>query len=220
MPPRLLTLLFCLALVPIVSCNKLTAPPPPVAAPAAATPPTALPPSCSVESTRTFELADGAEMRLWDLKASGLKRLTARLLIATDGKVQPATEIEYKWPKWSSTDPAATGQLVLLFQDGAAFGAKGKRLVQLALDLQNSPSNSKTTKRSQRLLEGDLQSRVTNATGTGSLARQEIVYSQLLQPSDAPLGSVTLSSDPESLAGASQDGRTVVAVELEWADAN
>src|SRR5688572_18410417 len=106
MTNRVLPLLACLAVVPLAACNKPGMPP--VAVPATVAP-AAEQPGCSVVAKRDMKLADGTELRVWDLNAAGLKHLTARLLIATDGKVEPANEVEYKWSAWSPDAKPATG---------------------------------------------------------------------------------------------------------------
>lgn len=191
-------LLACLAVLPLTSSNKPAAPPAP---------------SCAVESAREHKLDDGAELRVWSLKANGLKRLTARLLVATDGKVQVANEVEYKWEPAASE---ASGQLVLLVQDGKAFGVKGKRLPLMALDLHGSPPHAKTGKKMGLLLEGELHSRMTNSSYTTPLGERSVLYAQLFLPKADATGTFTLGSDLESVGAASKEGRTVVAVALEW----
>ncbi len=216
MAMRIFPLLACLAVLLLISCNRPAAPPAPsAAAPLAGPEPKAAPPSCGVESPRAVKLDDGTELLVWNLKANGLKQLTARLLVATDGKVQTANEVEYKWDKWEPTAPEASGQLVLLLQDGRAFGVKGKRLPLLALDLQGSPSHAKTDTKMGLLLEGELHLRLTGNTPGNSLAKRSIIYAQLFSPKDDVLGRFSLGSDLESVAASSKDGRTVIAVALE-----
>jgi hypothetical protein len=215
---RTFPVLACLVILPASACNRAAAPPAPVAAtPVAETEPKTIEPSCAVESAQEIKLDDGTEMRLWNLKASGLKRLTAQLLVATDGKAQTANEVEYKWDKWEPTAPAASGQLVLLIQDGKAFGVKGRRLPLMALDLRDSPSNIRTAKKLALFLEGELHPRITSSSYGTPLGQKNLIYAQLFTPKVVDTGSYSLSSNPESVADASKDGRTVVAVLLEWA---
>jgi hypothetical protein len=111
MARRIVHLIVCSEIVPMISCNK------------SAAPRMAAPPPCALVSARDVKLDDGTELRTWDLRTFGLNRLTARLVVATDGKAQTAREVEYKWEPGAGS---ATGQLVLLIQDGKAFGAKGR----------------------------------------------------------------------------------------------
>jgi hypothetical protein len=200
---RAFPILACLAVLPLTSCNKRSS--------------QAVGPSCSIESVREHKLDDGTELRVWNLKANGLKELTARLLIAADGKVHPASEVVYKWDKWDPATPAATGQLVLLIQDGKAFGVSGKRLPLISLDFYGSPPHVRTGTKTGLLLEGELHSRISTSAGQGTeLGQQRLIYAQLFVPKpDSPGGE--LSTYVESLAAASKDGRTVLAVALEWA---
>lgn len=155
-------------------------------------------------------------MRIWDLKLSRLKQLTAKLLIATDGKIQTANELDYKWEAWEADAPAATGQLVLLVQDGKAFGVKGKRIPQMGLEIQGAPSQSMTGKKSNLFLNGELLPRFSTATQKQSLGKRNLVYAQLFTLKDNLASGFSLTSDPEQLADASKDGRTVLAVEVSW----
>ena len=172
----------------------------------------------SIESRREFVLQDGTQLQIWNLKASGLKSLMGRLLIATDGKMQTANEMEYKWEKWETSAPAATGQLVLLIQDGKPLGSKEKRLpLFMLLDLQNSPSNLRTGKQVGLLLEGDLLNSLSSCSEAGTLPRKSIIYTHNCFCPVPPQGCHFHSgSDPDSLIAASKGGRTVLAVELEW----
>jgi hypothetical protein len=210
MAMRSIPLLACLAVLPLTSCNK-------PAAPAAVPGPKSGQLTCAVVSAQEHTLDGGTDLRVWSLKANGLKRLTARLLVATDGKVQVANEIEYKWNEWDSAAPEASGQLVLLIQDGKAFGVNDMRLPLIALDLQGSPSHAKTGNKMQFLLSGELHPRMSSSSYATPLANRSVLYAQIFLPkADAP-GPLTLGSDVDSLAAASKEGGTVLAVALEWA---
>ncbi len=212
-------LLACLAVIALTSCTKRVEQPE-VPLPGGGVPNFGIgetAPFCSIESRREFGLQDGTQLQVWNLKMSGLKSLTSRLLIATDGKMQTANEVEYKWEKWEQSSPAATGQLVLLIQDGKPFGVKEKRLPLLALDLQNSPSNSRIGKQQGLFVEGDLLNSMSSSSEAGSLMRKSIIFAQLFMPRSTTTMSISLGSDLESVMIASKGGRTVVAVEVEWA---
>ena len=172
--------------------------------------------SCSFEAARTVKLDDGTELRIWDMKLSGLKQLTAKLLIATDGKIQTANEIDYKWETWAADATAATGQLVLLVQDGKAFGTKDKKLPLMGLDIQGAPSQSMTGKKSSLFLTGELQSRSSHTSQKGSLGKRNLVYAHLFVPKDNDMGNFSFGSNPDELAESSKNGRTVLAIEVTW----
>jgi hypothetical protein len=213
---RLVPLLIGMTSLAALSCGRPATP----ATGGAAMQPTLAKPaaevSCGIESSRTVKLDDGTELRIWDLKLSGLKQLTAKLLIAVDGKVETANEIQFKWDAWGADAPAATGQLVLLVQDGKAFGAKDKKLPQMGLEIQGAPSQSMTGKKSGLFLNGDLQSRLATASQKQSLGKRSLIYAQLFVSKDKSDGNFSLTSDPEQLAAASKDGRTVLGVEVDW----
>lgn len=209
-------ILVCLIALSAASCNRQPSQPTVVAVTPRMPAEPSVTPSCEVESSRTVKLDDGTELRIWDLKMAGLKQLTAKLLIATDGKVQTANEIEYKWETWEAS-VVATGQLVLLVQDGKAFGVKDKQLPLLGLDLKGEPPRFMTGKKSNLLLNGELQSRMSTAMQKQSLGKRNLIYAHLFTPKDNPASGFSITSDPEQLAAASKDGRTVLAVELSWA---
>lgn len=214
---RLAPAMVILTVLILTSCNKPAAPQATVVeVPVVETQVTPINPSCAIESDREFKLEDGIELRIWNLKANGLKRLTARLLVAQNGQVQTANEVEYTWDRWEPDAKAATGQLVLMIQDGKKFGVKGKRIPMLAVDLKDSPSYSRIGKNSGLVLEGDLQSRMMNSSYSTPLGPRSILYSQLFSPTGETGQSYSLSSSLESLATNSKNGRMIVAVEFEW----
>jgi hypothetical protein len=166
---------------------------------------------CAITSVRSLEPGNDTELRIWELQSRGVSRLTARLLVATDGKVRTPCQLEYKWEPPGS----ASGRLMLIIQDGKAFGAQG-RLPLLALDLQGSPTPMRTEISSRLLVPGDLKSRMTNVVNKSErLPQQSILYAQLFMPDDGA-GALNLQ-DAESLAESSKGGRTVMAVALDWA---
>ena len=207
--------LAAMSVVSAVSCNRQVTPPTAVAVSPRVPAEPAATPSCEVEASRTVKLGDGTELRIWDLKLSGLKQLTAKLLIAVDGKVQTANEIDYKWEAWDAST-VATGQLVLLVQDGKAFGATDKRLPLMGLEVQGAPSHAMTGKKSGLFLTGEVQSRFSTAMQKQPIGKRNLVYAELFTMKDKLDSGASLSSDPEQLAAASKDGRTVLGVEVGW----
>jgi hypothetical protein len=218
---RLLAFLVFIALATLTSCSKTE--PPKGATPDSVTTvsfggaePKTTNPSCSIESAKEIKLGE-QELRIWTLKASRLKQLTARLLIANDGQVQTPNEVTYTWPAWNAQPPVASGVLVLLIQNGKAFGAKGKLLPQISLNIEGSPSNAMSEKKSDLFLEGEFHSRATNSSYGSQLGQKVVIYSQLFLPKVDTPGSHSLSSDVESVTAASKNGGRVIAVALEWA---
>jgi hypothetical protein len=198
--------LLCPAVVLVASCGKQV---PPAAAPNA--------PSCAIEASREFTLGGGTEVREWDLRAAGLRRLAVRLLVATDGKARPAAEAEYKWDRWAPDDPPATLRLVLLMTDGRAFGAKGKWLPRLRLDAAGSPPHAMVESRPELVLEGDWHERMSTAMTPQPLLAQSVLFARLFLPrADAALSYTMRGSDAAAVAAASSGGQAVVAVLLEW----
>jgi hypothetical protein len=175
------------------------------------------PPFCSLESHQTVELQAGSTLQVWNIRAHRLKHLAARLLIISDGKVQPANEVEYKWDKWEKEQPATTGQVIYLLQDGQAFGAKNKRLPQIGVEVQNSPSHARASKQATIMLKDDLQPRVgmSSVTETAPLANKSRLFAQVYTVVGQH-DNVSITSEFDSMIEASKNGRTVVAVTLEW----
>jgi hypothetical protein len=221
MAPRIQSLLICFTLVTFASCSKPTpkqrALPEPVATVSSTESElkTATR-SCSIESSREFKLDDGNEIRIWNIKTFGLKLLTVRLLIVTNGNAETVNELEYKWQTWDSNSPPASGQLVFLIQDGKLFGVKGKRFPQISLDIEGSPSNTKTGKKVDLFLEGEFNSRMTNVSNGTHLSQNSVIYSQLFLSKADTSGTASLGSDLESVIASSKHGGKVIAVTLDW----
>lgn len=198
-------------------CGRPADPAPAVAVAPAADPPSAQP-SLAVEAGPERTPVVGTEYRIWTLKAAGLKRLSAKLVYVADGKSETLADVEYKWDKWEPTAPAATGQMLLLIQDGGFFGAKGKRRPVLDLDLRGSPDHSRVGKTTGQTLDGDSRSPLTTASMTSPLGRKSVLWVRMYEPATAPVtGAYSLSSDDEaSLTAAAKGGRSVLAVVVEW----
>jgi hypothetical protein len=211
MAVRTAPLLVLIAVTVAMSCNKTAKPP----GPSSSTGPRV--PSCSAEATPEVQLTDGTELRVWNLKASELKQLTCRLLVITDGKVQTANEVEYRWENWEPSALPVTGQLAVLIQDGKAFGVQGKRLPSMTLDFKNSPPYTRIEKPTKLMLEGELHPEMgSTLTRTNQLGEWTAIYVRVFTPTPNTSKAYSLG-DREGLVKASKGGRTVVAVELEWA---
>ncbi len=127
MSHRIPFLLGCLAIGALPACSKHQPAPPAATTAVPAQIETSIEvPTCSIESKREINVGEGTELWVWNLKLAGLKQLTARILIATDGKVVPGSVLTYRWEGWKPEQPAATGELVLIIQDGKIFDVKGK----------------------------------------------------------------------------------------------
>ncbi len=200
--------LFCLTVL-VVSCGK-------PARPSGGSSTTTMP-TCEIEAIREFELDSGTTMRMWNLKATGLKKLTIRLIVAIDGKAQISSEIEYKWEHWEPTIPAATGQIVLVIEDGKAFGAKEKRLPLLGLDIANSPDHIRNESRKDLILEGKWYERMSSSMTPQPLSEKAVLYSKLFLPNGNTASKYEmLGSDAEAVAAASNGGQALIAVLTEW----
>jgi hypothetical protein len=204
----------CLGVLLLAGCER-SAPPPAAAVGAARGPANGTVPFCSIVAHQKHELAAGTELNLWHLWAHGLKELRAQLWIISEGKVETIGDTHYKWDRWDNHQPTATGQIILLMQDGQAFGVKGKRRPQLVLEIQDSPGHAKTGQQVAFTLDGDLQPRTTNAGFSTPLANKAILFSELYMSGHDMLPA-TLSSDLDGLIEVSKKGRTVMAVNLEW----
>ena len=206
MAMRAFFILACLGVLSLTSCTMPAARPAP-----------AVERSCAIESGGWVRLDDGTELRIWNLKANGLRRLTARLLVVTDGKAQVANEVEINWDEWEPASSEASGQLVLLIQDGKVFGAKDKRLPQIGLDVQGSPPQDRFEKKMTLLMDGDLHSELSRSSYSTPVGEEGVLHAQLFVPqTDAPFSS-TLGWDLDSFAATAKEGRAVVAVTLGWA---
>jgi hypothetical protein len=214
MSARSLSFAAYLGVLLLAGCER-SAPPPDAAIDAARGPANGTVPICSIVAHQKHDLASGTKLHLWHMWAHGLRELRAQLLIISEGKVETIGDTHYKWDRWDSHQPTATGQIILLVQDGQAFGVKGKRRPQLVLEMQDSPGHAKQGTRVDFSLEGDLRQRATNSNFSTPLANRAILFSALYAPAQ-DMQRATLSSDLDALIEVSKKGRTVMAVSVEW----
>jgi hypothetical protein len=140
--------------------------------------------------------------------------LTARLRVSSNGQVQTAGEVRYAWDQWDKDQPAATGRLVYLVQDGAPFGQKGKRLQQLALDVKGSPGFVRSYTHSPVVL--DIKGGGMSSTLSGMA--KGIVFHDVYLPTPG-LGKVEMtlpSLNAAEFAQASRGGQTHIALDVDW----
>src|SRR5438094_830910 len=67
-------------------------------------------PGLTLEAPDSYALGPGAEAVVWGFKAQGVRELTARLLVARDGRRLPGSETVCRW-KGESGSPPTDGQL-------------------------------------------------------------------------------------------------------------
>ena len=176
----------------------------------------------SVDSYRKLDLQPGIQLHVWNIRANRLKELTASLLVIRDGKPQTASKIEYKWEKWDNSQPPATGQIMLLMQDGQLFGVKDKRWPLLTVDFPKQQDGISARTTSNIAIEGDLNPSMATSTNSGNLlsfppgqTHKAILYGEVFVPANF-VGSLSFGPTIESLVEAASEGRTVVAISLEW----
>ena len=167
------------------------------------------------QSELTFN--PGIKFTVWNLRASRVQELSARLLVISDGKAAVAQQAVYTWDKWPEGKPDAVWQLYYLLMDGEPFGSNNKRLRVVSLKFDDTPPGRTSTQNSSLFVEGifgiqDSESRNQNSVVPG---RAEIIYSAFYDPTKGG-SSHAFSDTVDSLVDASKGGRTVVAVVLEW----
>ena len=172
-------------------------------------------PFCSIEMSPYKLQEEAFTLQSWSLKLYGLKSLTSRLMVVSDGKVNVANEVTYIWEKWEPSTPPASGQLFLVVHDGSAFGAKGKRLPSLAIDFQNGPRGGHHARNSGLLLEGDLKDKLWSSWPWSFEKGKAMIFSQLfLSPGDQ-FQAANIAPGLENAIATSKGGRTVLLVEME-----
>lgn len=189
---------------------------------AAATKPNSAPapdtsPRCQVVSNDKVGFGPNANVTAWNLEIAHVQELTARLALLADGQSKTLTEITVKWDKWPADAKPAKGRLVYLVQDGAAFGAKDKRLASLSLSIPDGPSSSRTERRSSDLLEGDWASFGGTQTTSGdvSAGTPHVLSVELFRPATSIPDVTSWSSTLDSLLEASKKGVRILVVVVE-----
>jgi hypothetical protein len=201
-----------LVLVPLAACNRTPSAqqaPAQVATPAADHQPAG--PELRVQSWQELDFGAGAKGRVWVLTGQQFKRLTARLVVARDGKAMPGTEMQCEWDVPSENVDA---QLALLLQDGAPFGAKGKRLPSLSLAFRSGSPQKRVTRSSPSVLDS-LPAMLSTATTGTTVSRKDFLFAEL--SGDQKSGeSYSLGGDVDSLVESSKNKRMVIGVVVEW----
>jgi hypothetical protein len=195
---RRVFLLAALLVSGAASCSKNAAPPPPPPAPAS---------PCAVESAHALRMGTGTDVQLWNLRTSGLSRLSVRLLVATDGTVRTAAEAHYEWEAGTGS---ASGPVALLTQVGSP--------PSLAVDLRGGTPTTRTTSATLPPIGKDLRSCFTVSTAeTRRLDKRSFLYAQVFAPPASEDHSLLVPEGVDSLPAASQGGRTIVVIALDWA---
>jgi hypothetical protein len=171
-------------------------------------------PFCTIEMSPYKVQEETLTLQAWSLKIYGLKSLTSRLLMITDGKVNVSNELTYIWNKWEPSTPSATGQMVLVVHDGSAFGAKEKRLPTLGMVFQGGPKWEYSARNSGLFLEGNLKDKFGSSWPWNLELGKAIIFSQIYMAPDK-FQIANISSSIESAIATSKEGRPVLAVEVE-----
>jgi len=164
-----------------------------------------------------LEFEPGIKMTVWDLRASRVGELAARLLVIKDGKSEVAQEAIYKWDKWPESKPEAVWHLYYLLQNGEPFGAKHKRLPAITLKFDDAAPSNLAGKHLNRLVEGEfrLQHSEARKDSTIDSSRPDLVYFGFYDPAKGD-SSVNIRPTVEAIVEATKGGRTAVAIVVEW----
>jgi hypothetical protein len=157
-----------------------------------------------------LHIGAGTQLREWELRGSGVKELTVRLLVAVNGKSKLVQQEVYQWQK---PRPDARLELLLLVQDGEPFGAKNKHLPSFAVRAKGLPVEASSSKREPTFLEGPFAVGVGADRFKGPVApgKPFIVQWDLLGgTTDAKIGSV------DDLVEATKGRRSGLILVLEW----
>jgi hypothetical protein len=191
--------------------------PPPAVTPTAtvATSSTAGPaaafPELRARSWQELDYGQGTKGRVWTLTGQQLKSLTAKLVVARDGQKLPGTEIKCTWDVPS---PSIEGQLVMLLEDGSAFGAKGKRRPSMALQFRSGGPDGRKSM-AAGAVHDTLPPRASSAATDSTVSNQEVLFYEI--SGDSVVGeTISIGGSEESLIEASKNKRLVVGVLIEW----
>lgn len=175
-------------------------------------------PFCEIDNDRKSNFTGGkggAVLETWEIRASRVKRLAARVLLIRKGKITPVNEVEYKWDSWEPGDRVATGQLMLLSED-AQPGNDGWRLPLLALQIQNCPSPISQVRSSRSGLTVNRElAPFASAAVYDITTRKQYLANQVYAPQGKG-GSASFGSTLEDIVSNSSNGREVVSLEFEW----
>ena len=177
-----------------------------------------------LDGYRKHDMQPGLQLHVWNLRLHGLKQFSASLLVIRDGEPYTAKNIEYQWEKWDDSEPQATGQILLVMQDGVAFGAGDKRVPLLSADFPKLPEGSATSTFSVYTIEGDLKPAISVLPSAGSLRsfppeenHKAVLYAEIYVPSkDLANSSFFLAPNMDAIMKEARSGRTVIVVLLEW----
>ena len=181
-----------------VGCGKQAAP----AGPA---------PDLLIQDRDEISFPSGTRITTWRLRGTGVRRLTARLVVFADGHLAGRTQIDCTW---RTPGGPVVGHLTLLAEDGRAFGAAAKSVHTLGLTF---PVGGPTTKGEHRAEPAAVPmpgGGASMASGPGSVSAREVVYAEVRGPAAERAFARPIESDA-ALAGQSAGG-VALAIIVEW----
>jgi hypothetical protein len=171
-------------------------------------------PGIKIESRSDVEIAPGTTARVWELKASGVKQMSARLYVIREGASELVQGMTYSW---SDDQPGAGDwRLTHLVRSGADFGLVDQWIPSIFCEFGDSPPNS--TQRTS--YSAPVQGKTPMATmsfNTNKTLRPDATFMHiaLFEPPMA-YSEVVFSNSLESMTAAATEGRVFVALEFEW----
>lgn len=174
-------------------------------------------PFLRVETYETHSFHGETKLHAWKLQGYGIKELTVRLLLISNGQSKTCNESVLTWNE--ATASKTTGRILFLSTDGQAFGAKGKRSFSLSVAFDDVAPNSGRSKSYSHLFEEVSRSSgsMTHAMTDGDIGVRvrgtTFLYRSAFVP---PLEKFSIKNELDSLLEASKNGATIVAVTLDW----
>lgn len=166
----------------------------------------------------TFGRNASTQLLTWYLRASNVKELMVRLVLARDGKSEVAQQTTYKW---KTPTKEAQWKLCYLLQDGRTFGIKDKLFPSFALASPGTHAAETVTTGTATSFAKPASVSMQHDETTKrdvSPSNEEIVLIQLREKEGADVkreSGLNLRSI-DGLTKASINGRTGVILLLEW----
>jgi hypothetical protein len=144
-------------------------------------------PHLTLEAPDRYTLEPEAESIIWGFKGQGVRELTARLLVARDGRQLHGGKTVCSWDGGSGSPPIE-GKLTFLLQDGVPFGAKSTRLPSLGIRFRRGGPTLTTTTGvgpAERLVQGEFPGRSSGLVTQSEEVRPGralVAYAMVLKP--------------------------------------
>ena len=160
----------------------------------------------------------GKSVGTWDVQAFGVKQLTLRLLVLSDGKSQSKQEATYQWNNWPKDQLEATWRLHFKTQSNDSPGAAASRRYSFDVDFENAKPDTITPQGGQAEVTGQFnwQNQEVRSKAIIDSGEQRIICLKIFDPVQGDKKIEYNSSSIESLLKITTGGRVVLVLTMEW----